>query len=58
MANFLKAKLAVSAFSISIIILVALLDSNFNSPVIIKRWGKLTWMTLRDFRGRFQDMEQ
>src|SRR5687768_9769572 len=48
MANFLKAKLAVSAFSVSIIILVALLDSNFNAPVTIKRWSKLTW---NDFQG-------
>lgn len=48
MANFLKAKIAASLFSISIIVLVGLLDSNFNKPVTIKRWSKLTW---EDFQG-------
>ena len=48
MASLLKAKLVVSAISIAIIISVAMLDSNFNAKVTIKRWGKLTW---DDFQG-------
>jgi len=48
MANLLKAKLGVSLFSISILIIIPLLESNFNAPVIIKRWELLTW---NDFNG-------
>lgn len=47
-ANFLKAKLGVSLFSLSVLILIPLLESNFNAPVIIKRWKQLTW---NDFIG-------
>ena len=48
MANILKAKLGVSLLSVSILILIPLLESNFNAPVTIRRWGKLTW---NDFKG-------
>lgn len=48
MANYVKAKVGVSALSISIIILIPLLKSNFNTPVTIKRWSELTW---NDFQG-------
>ncbi len=48
MANILKAKLGASLFSVSILILIPLLESNFNAPVTITRWGKLTW---NDFKG-------
>ena len=48
MANLVKAKVGLSIFSISILILIPLLESNFNAPVTIKRWGNLTW---DDFKG-------
>jgi hypothetical protein len=48
MANILKAKLGISLFSISILILIPLLESNFNAPVTISRWRNLTW---NDFKG-------
>jgi hypothetical protein len=48
MGNFLKLKLGIALFSISILVLIPLLKSNFNAPVTIKRWGKLSW---DDFQG-------
>lgn len=51
MANLLKPKIGISVFSISILILVPLLESNFNTPITIKRWSKLTW---DDFQGFVQ----
>src|SRR5688572_26018608 len=48
MANHIKPKIALSVFSISIIALIPLLESNFNTPVTIKRWGRLEW---EDFQG-------
>ena len=48
MSNYVKAKAGISALSISIIILIPLLQSNFNTPVNVKRWSKLSW---DDFQG-------
>src|SRR5688572_18826003 len=48
MASFLKVKIGVSLFSIFIIIIIPLLQSNFNATATIKRWSKLSWT---DFKG-------
>lgn len=48
MASLLKMKLAVSGVAISIMILVSMLESNFNASVSIKKWSRLTW---DDFKG-------
>jgi hypothetical protein len=48
MRNFLRAKISISLLSTFILVLIPLLRSNFNAPVTIKRWGKLTW---DDFQG-------
>jgi hypothetical protein len=51
MANLVKTKTGLSIFSLSILILIPLFESNFNAQVIIKRWSKLTW---DDFQGFIQ----
>jgi hypothetical protein len=51
MANLVKTKTGLSIFSVSILILIPLFESNFNAPVVIKRWSKLTW---DDFQGFIQ----
>lgn len=48
MANFVKYRIGVSLFSLSMLVLIPLLESKFNAPVTIKRWCQLTW---DDFRG-------
>lgn len=48
MARPLKLKLAIVGFSIIILVIIPLLESNFLAPVTIKRWSKLTW---EDFQG-------
>lgn len=55
MASLLKPKLGISVFSITILILIPLLESNFNAPVTIKRWSKLTW---DDFQGFVQPLSK
>ena len=49
MANFLKAKVGISLFSVSVLIIIPLLESNFNAPVTIQRWGKLEWNNFNGF---------
>lgn len=49
MANYVKAQVGISALSISIIILIPLLQSNFNAPSTIKRLSKLTWNDFQEF---------
>lgn len=49
MANFVKPKLAVSFSCIALLVLIRMLETNFNAPVNTKRWGEpLTW---EDFTG-------
>ena len=48
MATILRFKLGVIIISITVLILIPLLRTNFNAPVSIKRWQQLTW---DDFQG-------
>jgi hypothetical protein len=48
MANLVKPKLGISLFSVAILILFPLLETNFYSTATIKRWGQLSW---DDFQG-------
>ncbi len=48
MANLVKTKASISLLSLSILVLVPMLESNFYAPVTIKRWTKLDW---NDFQG-------
>ncbi len=48
MANLIKPKIGVSAFAVSILVIIPLLESNFFKPVVIKKWSKLSW---NDFQG-------
>jgi len=52
MANFIKPKIGIAVLSLSILVLIPLLQSSFFAPVTIKRWSeKLTW---QDFQGIVQ----
>jgi hypothetical protein len=57
MASLLRPKLGLSAFSISLLILLSLLESNFNTPVKIRRWGQLTWGDFQGFPPPFDPYE-
>ncbi|HTJ52966.1 MAG TPA: hypothetical protein VL443_26105 [Cyclobacteriaceae bacterium] len=49
MANLVKPKVGIFIFSIFVLILIPLLKSKFNAPVIFKQWKeKLSW---NDFQG-------
>lgn len=57
MANLLKLKVGIAAVSISIIIMIPLMESNFNAPVRIKRWSALTWDDFQGFVRPFSTYE-
>jgi hypothetical protein len=48
MANLVKAKAGISFFSVSVVLLVQLLEYNYFVPLTIKRWSQLSW---DDFQG-------
>ena len=48
MANFVKTKTAIASVSLIVLILVPLMEANFLTPVVLKRWTKLGW---EDFNG-------
>jgi hypothetical protein len=57
MARYLKTKIGISVFSISIIVLTPLLESNFNTPATTKRWSKLSWEDFQGFVPFFSDYD-
>ncbi len=48
MGNILKVKIALIIFSLAILILIPLLETNFYAPVTYKKWQQLIW---DDFQG-------
>jgi hypothetical protein len=50
MANLVKVKREIAVFSVSVVLLVQLLEFNYFVPLTIKRWSQLSWNDFQDFR--------